>query len=72
MIAALGITDGVIMDAVGLNRALDALGWSGVDLANRTGSHVNSVSAWRTGKARVPGPVAAYLKLMLGLAALVR
>lgn len=43
--------------------ALLELGWSGAELGRRVGVHPNTVSQWATGKARVPGAVAAYLRL---------
>lgn len=45
--------------------ALKELGWSGAYLAKRLGTTANTVSAWRTGKAPVPGYAAAYLDLAL-------
>ena len=48
-----------------LDRALADLGWSQNDLARRIGVHRNSVSAWARGSAKLPGPVRAYLDLVL-------
>lgn len=48
-----------------LAAALLTLGWSRGELARRLGIHRNTVSAWSTGKAPIPGPVAAYLDLAI-------
>jgi DNA-binding transcriptional regulator YiaG len=45
-----------------LNQALDMLGWSKGDLAERLNVHRNTVSNWGR---RVPGYVAAYVMLAL-------
>lgn len=52
--------------------ALWALGWSQQQLADRMKVHKNTVSAWATGKVELPGPVAAYLDLAVGLRRLLK
>lgn len=41
------------------------LNWSQADLARRLGVHVNTVSAWATGKGDVPGYASEYLRVAL-------
>lgn len=53
------------MTAVELNEALRELGWTGAELARRTGYSLSSVSHYRTGKALVPEVIGAYLKMAL-------
>lgn len=55
------------MTAQDLERALEALEWSGAELARRVSVTAKQVSAWRTRKAKVPGAVAAYLRLRVQL-----
>ena len=50
-----------------LTDALHRLRWSQSDLARRLGVHVNTASAWATGKVEVPGYVVEYLRVV-GLA----
>lgn len=38
---------------------------SGAELARRCGIYPQAVSRWRTGQTKVPGPVAAYLRLLI-------
>jgi DNA-binding transcriptional regulator YdaS (Cro superfamily) len=54
-----------------LDEALDRLGWTGADAARTLGIHPTTVSAWRTGNARIPGPAAYAISLTLSLVALV-
>lgn len=61
-------TNQVIRDD--LAAPLMALGWSQADLAKRLRVHENTVSAWATGKARVPGAVQAYLRLAVAVSRL--
>lgn len=51
------------MSVAELKAALKALGWSQQAFASRLGVSGNTVTKWATGRARVPGPVAAYLGL---------
>lgn len=39
--------------------------WSQAELGRRLGVHVNTVSAWATGKVAVPAYVVEYLRVML-------
>jgi hypothetical protein len=55
-----------------LNGALEALGWSGVELARRIDVGADRVSAWRCGKAKVPGAVVPYLRLAMSVRDLLR
>jgi hypothetical protein len=55
-----------------LDAALDALGWSGAELARRVDVGADRVSAWRCGKARMPGAVVAYLRLAMSVRELLR
>jgi DNA-binding transcriptional regulator YiaG len=48
-----------------LATALDALGWPGAELARRLGVHVNTVSAWVTGRVRVPAYTTEYLRVVM-------
>ncbi len=43
--------------------ALKALGWKQSDLEQRIKVHPNTISAWATGRVKVPGPIVAYLDL---------
>lgn len=63
----MGIQDAWNMTAKELKSALSELGWKGADLARQVHVSENSVSAWRTGSAKVPGPVRAYLEAMLDM-----
>lgn len=47
-------------DARQLNDALRRLGWSRAELGRRINLHPNTISRWGD---KVPGPVAAYLRL---------
>lgn len=55
------------MTAAELRQSLDVLGWSQAELARRLKLHQNTVSKWMTGRAKVPGPVAAYVVIRLKL-----
>ena len=48
-----------------IEAALAVLGWSGNGLAERCGVTPKTVSAWRTGKVKVPGSVMSYLSLAM-------
>jgi hypothetical protein len=48
-----------------LNATLSTLGWTGAELARRVDVGADRVSAWRRGKAKLPGSVVAYLDLAL-------
>ena len=50
-----------------IDDALDALGWSGAELARRIDVGADRVSAWRCGKAKLPGAVVAYLRLAVSV-----
>ena len=41
---------------------LDAIGWSRLGLAKRTGKQSSTVEQWYRGKVRVPDPVARWLR----------
>lgn len=45
--------------------AMKTLGWPQAELARRLHVHVNTVSAWSTGKAKVPAYAAEYLRVLL-------
>lgn len=49
-------------------RHMRSLRLTSEQLANRLGVSENTVSRWRTGKAKVPGPVSAYMRLLDSLA----
>lgn len=49
---------------------LNELGWRERDLAGKASVSRKQVSVWATGKVRVPGPVAAYLRLAVAVAGL--
>ncbi len=55
------------MTAREFDRALKALGWTGLDCSKRLRVRPETVSSWRTGRVEVPGPVEAYLELALKL-----
>jgi DNA-binding transcriptional regulator YiaG len=46
---------------------LGACGLSSADLARRVGVHPSTVSSWTTGRARPPGAVIAYLRLLAAI-----
>lgn len=48
-----------------LTDALTTLGWTQAELARRLGLHVNTVSAWATGKTEIPVYAAEYLRVMV-------
>lgn len=48
-----------------IEAALSILGWSGNRLAEQCGVTPKTVSAWRTGKVKVPGSVVSYLSLAM-------
>lgn len=52
------------MDAKALKADLRTLGWSQSELAERIDTHPNTVSRWISDN-KVPGPVAAYVRLAL-------
>lgn len=49
------------------DKALSELRWSGSSAAQRLKVTPKAVSAWRTGKVGVPGPVAAFVRLSLAV-----
>jgi len=53
------------MTANEFKMAQDELGLRGSDVARILGVSRNSVSAWRCGGAKVPGPVVAWVRVML-------
>jgi DNA-binding transcriptional regulator YiaG len=55
------------MNAAELRSILSALGLSQVDLARLILISTRAVNLWATGERVVPGPVAAYLRLILSL-----
>jgi DNA-binding transcriptional regulator YiaG len=55
------------MNAAELRSILSALGLSQVDLARLILISPRAVNLWATGERVVPGPVAAYLRLILSL-----
>lgn len=52
-----------------LEVTMGELGYSGAELSRRLGVHENAVRRWRK-SGRVPGPVVAYLELVLALSRL--
>lgn len=49
------------------DKALSELRWSGSTAAQRLSVTPKAVSAWRTCKVKVPGPVAAFVHLSLAV-----
>lgn len=52
--------------------SLLALGWSQAELARRLGVHINTVSAWATGKVKLPMYAQAYLALAVAISRLLK
>lgn len=61
------MSDRLMMGPDELNAALRELGWSGVELGRRVGRGKPAISAYRTGRNKVDGPVAAYVHLALSI-----
>ena len=55
-----------------LNEHLRGLGWSGAELSRRLGVTPKAVSEWRRGKRPVPGPVRAYIRLVVAVTVALR
>lgn len=55
-----------------LNEHLRGLGWSGAVLSRRLGVTPKAVSEWRRGKRPVPGPVRAYIRLVVAVTVALR
>lgn len=56
-------TDGA--KAVDLGNLLAQVGWSGAELGRRVAARESTVYNWLHGRARTPGAVIAYLKLII-------
>lgn len=55
-----------------LNEYLRELRWSGAELSRRLGVTPKAVSEWRRGKRPVPGPVRAYIRLVVAVTVALR
>lgn len=53
----------VVMTPVEAREIMARLGWSGVELARRCHIYPSRVASYLTGRATIPGPLAAYLRL---------
>lgn len=60
------------MSSEQLNDFLRGLGWSGAELSRRLGVTPKAVSEWRRGKRPVPGPVRAYVRLVVAVTVALR
>lgn len=60
------------MSSEQLNDYLRGLGWSGAELSRRLGVTPKAVSEWRRGKRPVPGPVRAYVRLVVAVTVALR
>jgi len=54
-----------LMNADDLKSKLSTLGWSQKDFAKRYACDEETVSRWCTGKTKVPGHVAEYIRVLL-------